>query len=59
MKSKQRVSDLLERASNLAYTLENAVRARKADHSYVVEQTVKIKELIKAAEQSINLEHES
>ena len=59
MKSKQRVSDQLERASNLAYTLENAVRARKADHLYVVEQTVKIKELIKAAEYLVNLEHES
>jgi len=59
MKSKQRVSDLLERASNLAYTLENAVRARKADYAYVLEQTVKIKEIITAVEQSVNLEHES
>ena len=59
MKSKQRVSDLLERASNVAFSLENAVRARKADHTYVVEQTEKLRELIKAVEQSVNLEHES
>ena len=59
MKSKQRVSELLERANNLAYTLENAVRARKADIAYVLEQIVKIKELIKIAEEAVNREYES
>ena len=59
MKSKQRVSELLERANNLAYTLENAVRARKADITYVLEQIVKIKELIQIAEADVNREYES
>jgi len=59
MKTKRQVSDMLERASNLTYSLENAVRARKADEQYIVEMIVKIKELVKKAEYYVNLEHES
>ena len=58
MKSKVHVGNLLERANNLAWSLENAVRAGKADRAYVLEQTVKIKQLIQKAEQSVNLEYE-
>jgi len=58
MKTKRQVSNLLERANQLTYSLENAVRARKADHSFVVEKLMQIKELIKKAEQSVNLEYE-
>jgi len=58
MKSKVHVSNILERANNLAWSLENAVRSGKADRTYVLEQTVKIKQLIQKAEQSVNLEHE-
>ncbi len=58
MKSKVHVGNLLERASNLAWSLENAVRSGKADRAYVLEQTVKIKQLIQKAEQSVNLEYE-
>ena len=49
MKSKRQVESLLERASQLTYSLENAVRARKADQSFVVEKLVQIKELLKKA----------
>ena len=58
MKSKRQVSNLLERASQLTYSLENAVRARKADESFVVEKLVQIKELLKKAEHTVNLEYE-
>ena len=58
MKSKRQVSNLLERANQLTYSLENAVRARKADQSFVVEKLVQIKELLKKAEHSVNLEYE-
>ena len=58
MKTKRQVSNLLERANQLTYSLENAVRARKADQSFVVEKLVQIKELLKKAEQSVNLEYE-
>tara|TARA_R100000734_G_C3212236_1_gene26919 strand:- start:236 stop:415 length:180 start_codon:yes stop_codon:yes gene_type:complete len=58
MKSKRQVSNLLERASQLTYSLENAVRARKADESFVVEKLVQIKELLKKAEHNVNLEYE-
>lgn len=58
MKSKRQVESLLERASQLTYSLENAVRARKADQSFVVEKLVQIKELLKKAEHSVNLEYE-
>ena len=58
MKSKRQVSNLLERANQLTYSLENAVRARKADESFVVEKLVQIKELLKKAEHNVNLEYE-
>jgi len=58
MKSKRQVESLLERASQLTYSLENAVRARKADQSFVVEKLVQIKELLKKAEHNVNLEYE-
>ena len=58
MKSKRQVSILLERANQLTYSLENAIRARKADQSFVVEKLVQIKELLKKAEYSVNLEYE-
>ena len=58
MKSKRQVEPLLERASQLTYSLENAVRARKADQSFVVEKLVQIKELLKKAEHNVNLEYE-
>jgi|TARA_B100000073_G_C23508363_1_gene482662 ribosome assembly protein YihI (activator of Der GTPase) len=58
MKSKRQVSNLLERANQLTYSLENAVRARKADQSFVVEKLVQIKELLKKAEHNVNLEYE-
>ena len=59
MKSKRQVESLLERASQLTYSLENAVRARKADQSFVVEKLVQIKELLKKAEHNVNLEYEA
>jgi len=59
MKTKRQVGDMLERAANLTYSLENAVRARKADEQYVIEMITKIKELVKKAEYYVNLEHES
>ena len=58
MKSKRQVLNLLERANQLTYSLENAVRARKADQSFVVEKLVQIKELLKKAEHNVNLEYE-
>ena len=58
MKSKRQVSILLERANQLTYSLENAIRARKADQSFVVEKLVQIKELLKKAEHNVNLEYE-
>ena len=58
MKSKRQVSNLLERANQLTYSLENAVRSRKADQAFVVQKLVQIKELLKKAEHSVNLEYE-
>jgi|TARA_B100001094_G_scaffold324636_1_gene377551 hypothetical protein len=58
MKTKRKVQPLLERASQLIYSLENVVRARKADEKFVVEKLVIIKELLKKVESNINLEHE-
>tara|TARA_B100000497_G_C7561813_1_gene338893 strand:+ start:683 stop:862 length:180 start_codon:yes stop_codon:yes gene_type:complete len=58
MKTKRKVQVLLERASQLTYSLENVVRARKADEKFVVEKLVIIKDLLKKVESNINLEHE-
>ena len=59
MKSKRQTSELLERANNLAYSLENAVRSGKADINYVTESIVKIKNLLAKANQYVSLEYES
>tara|TARA_Y100000992_G_C20996242_1_gene364315 strand:- start:398 stop:577 length:180 start_codon:yes stop_codon:yes gene_type:complete len=59
MKNKVPVQTALERASQLAYSLENALRANKADYNYTLEMVVKIKKLVKQAEERVNLEHES
>ena len=59
MKNKTVVQDTLERASQLSYSLENLLRASKADYAYTLETIVKIKNLIKKAESRVKLEHES
>ena len=43
MKNKVPVQTALERASQLAYSLENTLRANKADYNYTLEMVVKIK----------------
>ncbi len=58
MKNKQFVQDHLERASQLSYSLENLLRASKADYKYTLDAVVKIKNLIKKVEERIKLEHE-
>jgi len=58
MKNKIPVLTDLERASQLAYSLENALRAGKADANYALELVTKIKNLVKRAEDRVNLEHE-
>ena len=59
MKSKRKVQNLLERASQLSYSLETVVRDRKASEKYVIEKLSVLNGLIKTAEASVNLEHES
>lgn len=59
MKNKLPVQAALERANQLAYSLENALRASKADYKYTLDTVVKIKNYIKKAEERVNLEHES
>ncbi len=59
MKNKTVVQNMLERASQLAYSLENALRAGKADYQYTLDTAVKIKNLVKQAEDRVKLEHES
>jgi|TARA_R110000796_G_scaffold89534_3_gene193009 hypothetical protein len=59
MKNKIPVQSALERASQLAYSLENALRASKADYKYTLDTVVKLKNLIKTAEDRVRLEHES
>ena len=59
MKSKRPVQENLEKASQLAYILENALRAQKADARFCLDKIVKIKEYIKMVEQRVKLEHES
>ena len=59
MKNKLPVHAALERANQLAYSLENALRASKADYKYTLDTVVKIKNYIKKAEERVNLEHES
>lgn len=59
MKNKTVVQDHLERASQLAYSLENALRASKADYKYTLDTVVKIKDLVKKAESRVKLEYES
>tara|TARA_B100000780_G_scaffold244348_1_gene187916 strand:+ start:1857 stop:2036 length:180 start_codon:yes stop_codon:yes gene_type:complete len=59
MKNKIVVELALERASQLAYSLENALRASKADYKYTLDSVVKLKNLIKKAEDRVRLEHES
>ena len=46
MKNKIPVQSALERASQLAYSLENALRASKADYKYTLDTVVKLKNLI-------------
>ena len=58
MSNKIPVLKALERASQLAYSLENALRAGKADVNYAIDQVHKIKNLVKTAEERVNLEHE-
>ncbi len=58
MKSKRQTSELLERANNLSYSLENAVRSGKADRAYVLGTIVKIKELLSQANRFVDLEYE-
>ncbi len=59
MKNKVPVQTALERASQLAYSLENTLRANKADYNYTLEMVVKIKNLVKKAEEKVSLEYES
>ena len=59
MKNKKVVQEHLERVSQLAYSLENLLRASKADYKYTLDTIVKIKDLVKKAEERVNLEHES
>ena len=47
MRNKIPVLKALERASQLAYSLENALRAGKADVNYAIDQVHKIKNLVK------------
>ena len=58
MRNKIPVLKALERASQLAYSLENALRAGKADASFALDVIHKIKNLVKTAEERVNLEHE-
>jgi|TARA_R110000796_G_scaffold113480_1_gene225240 hypothetical protein len=59
MKNKIPVQNALERASQLAYSLENALRASKADYKYTLDMVTQIKNLLKKAEDRVRLEHES
>ena len=59
MKNKVVVQEQLERASQLAYSLEDLLRAGKAEFKYTLDSVVRIKNLIKKAEERVNLEHES
>ena len=49
MKNKTVVQDTLERASQLSYSLENLLRASKADYAFTLDTVVKIKNLTKCS----------